>query len=65
MTADAATHDRNGKRSAISSSILQPAVLSVLSAPQGLDVPVSDAVIFDGSDQNASPHGAVVLAVGV
>jgi GAF domain-containing protein len=44
---------------------LQPAVLTVLSAPKGLDVPVSDAVIFDGTDQNASPRDAVVLAVGV
>jgi hypothetical protein len=44
---------------------LHPAVLSVLCTPKGLDVPVSDAVIFDGADQTAGPHDAVVLAVGV
>src|SRR3954470_21821833 len=64
MTADAET---TTERQTLGDLVehLQPAVLSVLSAPKGLDVPVSDAVIFDGSDQNASPHDAVVLAVGV
>src|SRR5436190_22307721 len=44
---------------------LHPAVLSVLAAPKGLDVPVSEAVIYDDADQTASPTDAVVLAVGV
>src|SRR4051794_25492337 len=44
---------------------LHPAVLSVVAAPRGLDVPVSGAVIFDPADQTAAAPDAVVLAVGV
>jgi hypothetical protein len=44
---------------------LHPAVLSVLAAPKGLDIAVSDTVIYDPADPLPVPVGSLVLAVGV
>jgi sugar diacid utilization regulator len=44
---------------------LHPAVLDVVAAPHGLDVPVGDPVIVDPVEQATVPPGAVAVAVGV
>jgi DNA-binding PucR family transcriptional regulator len=57
----------NGERTMLADLVdrLHPAVLSVLAAPKGLDVPVSDAVIFDPADPLGVLPDALVLGVGV
>jgi hypothetical protein len=44
---------------------LHPAVLDVVAAPNGLDVPVGDPVIVDPVERTAVPPAAVAVAVGV
>ena len=44
---------------------LQPALLEVVSAPRGLDVPVSDPLLLDVSEPLPPADGVVVLALGV
>jgi hypothetical protein len=44
---------------------LHPAVLDVLVAPRGLDVPAGDPVILDPAEEPQPPAGAIVLAVGM
>jgi sugar diacid utilization regulator len=46
-------------------SRLQPAVVDVVCSPRGLDVPVTDPVIFDPADPAPPAPGSVVLAVGL
>ena len=44
---------------------LQPAVLDVAVAPNGLDVAVGDPVIVDPAEPTTAPSAAIALAVGV
>jgi hypothetical protein len=44
---------------------LQPALLEVVSAPRGLDLPVSDPLLLDVSEPLPPADGVVVLALGV
>jgi hypothetical protein len=44
---------------------LQPALLEVVAAPHGLDVPVSDPLLLDVSESLPPADDAVVLALGV